>query len=191
VRAVEPQPLRCAAHPEVETYLRCGRCGRPICPRCLVQTPVGARCRDCARPRRLPTFELGGPGYLKLLPVGLGAVLLSGLAWAVVLPLSLRLGLLGILAGAAVGYLVGEAVALAFNRKRAAVLAVVAGLSVVLGFLISPGFRSWFVQLQAGGEVDPLAPLGVVLPTLLGLLLNPLALLGVVLAVVLAVSRVR
>ncbi len=187
----EPQPLQCAAHPEVETYLRCGRCGRPICPRCLVQTPVGARCRDCARPQRLPTFELGGLGYLKLLPVGLGAVLLSGLAWAVVLPLALRLGLLGILAGAAIGYLVGEAVALAFNRKRAAILAVVAGLGVVLGFLMSPGFRSWLVQLQAGRELDLLAPLGAVLPTLFGLLLNPLALVGVVLGVVLAVSRVR
>ncbi|MER3397852.1 MAG: hypothetical protein C4315_07855 [Chloroflexota bacterium] len=189
--AAEPQPLRCATHPEVETYLRCGRCGRPICPRCLVQTPVGARCRDCARPQRLPTFELGAPGYLKLVPVGLGAVILAGVAWAVVLPLSLRLGLLGILAGAAIGYLVGEAVTLAFNRKRATLLAVTAGLSVVLGFLMSPGFRSWFVQLQAGRGVDLLAPLGSVLPTLLGLLLNPLALVGVVLATVVAVSRVR
>lgn len=189
--AAEPGPLRCAAHPDVETYLRCGRCGRPICPRCLVQTPVGARCRDCARPRRLPTFELGSGGYFKLVPVGIGAVLLSGIAWALLLPLAGRFGLFGILLGLGVGYVVGEAVALAFNRKRAAVLAAVAGLSVVLGFLMSTGFRLWLVQLQAGRGVDLLAPLGSVLPTLLGLLLNPFMLLSVVLATVLAVSRVR
>lgn len=189
--AAEPQPLRCATHPDVETYLRCGRCGRPICPRCLVQTPVGARCRDCARPQRLPTFELGAQGYFKLVPVTVGAVLLSAIAWALLLPLAGRFGFFGILLGLGVGYVVGEAVALAFNRKRATVLAVVAGLSVVLGFLMSAGFRLWLVQLQAGRGVDLLAPLGAIVPTLLGLLLNPLALISVVLAAILAVSRVR
>ena len=50
----EPEALHCAAHPQVETYLRCGRCETPICPRCLIQTPVGSRCRDCAQIRKLP-----------------------------------------------------------------------------------------------------------------------------------------
>jgi hypothetical protein len=191
VTAAEPQPLRCATHPEVETYLRCGRCGRPICPRCLVQTPVGARCRDCARPERLPTFELGSRGYLKLFPVGIGVVLLSGFGWALLLPLAGRFGFLGILVGLGLGYLVGEAVAFAFNRKRATVLAVVAGLSLVLGFLMAAGFRAWLAQLQAGRPIDPLAPVASILPSLLGLVLNPFTLITVILAVVLAVSRVR
>lgn len=189
--AAEPQPLRCATHPAVETYLRCGRCGRPICPRCLVQTPVGARCRDCARPRRLPTFELGSQGYLKLIPVGVGAILLSGFGWALLLPLAGRFGFFGILVGLGLGYVVGEAIALAFNRKRATVLGVVAGLSLVLGFLTAAGFRVWLAQLQAGRPIEPLAPMASVLPTLFGLLLNPFALITVILAVVLAVSRVR
>ena len=33
---------RCSYHPEVETGLACGKCGTYICPRCMVQTPVGA-----------------------------------------------------------------------------------------------------------------------------------------------------
>ncbi|MBL8128361.1 MAG: hypothetical protein JNM64_12030 [Chloroflexia bacterium] len=33
----------CAEHQEVETRLRCSRCGKPICPRCAVRTPVGMR----------------------------------------------------------------------------------------------------------------------------------------------------
>ena len=35
--------MACATHPEVETGLSCGRCETLICPRCLVQTPVGTR----------------------------------------------------------------------------------------------------------------------------------------------------
>jgi len=50
--------MQCATHPNVETELTCGRCGTPICPRCLVMTPVGARCRDCAQLRRIPTYEI-------------------------------------------------------------------------------------------------------------------------------------
>ncbi len=41
------EPIYCVNHPGVETYLRCNKCGKPICVKCAVQTPVGYRCRDC------------------------------------------------------------------------------------------------------------------------------------------------
>ena len=41
------EPLHCVNHPKVETYLRCNKCGQPICARCAVRTPVGYRCRNC------------------------------------------------------------------------------------------------------------------------------------------------
>ena len=66
--------MQCATHPSVETELACSRCGKPICPRCLVITPVGARCRECARLRRLPTYRLGTVFILR----GLGAALAAG-----------------------------------------------------------------------------------------------------------------
>ena len=52
-------PVPCADHPDVETRLRCSRCGRPICPRCGVRTPgrhALSRLRgDALRPsRRIP-----------------------------------------------------------------------------------------------------------------------------------------
>ena len=40
----------CAFHPDVETSLRCAECDRYICPRDMVATPVGYKCRECARP---------------------------------------------------------------------------------------------------------------------------------------------
>lgn len=39
--------LYCANHPNTETLLRCNRCGKPICTRCAVRTPVGYRCKEC------------------------------------------------------------------------------------------------------------------------------------------------
>jgi hypothetical protein len=41
--------LYCANHPEVETLLRCNRCGKPICLKCATLTDVGYRCRECIR----------------------------------------------------------------------------------------------------------------------------------------------
>jgi membrane associated rhomboid family serine protease len=37
----------CYRHPKRETYLRCVRCDRPICPECLHEAPVGFQCPEC------------------------------------------------------------------------------------------------------------------------------------------------
>lgn len=49
---VPEEPLRCAEHGRA-TRLTCVTCGRPICPECLVQTPVGFKCGDDARGSRI------------------------------------------------------------------------------------------------------------------------------------------
>lgn len=46
------ESLRCAEHGR-PTRLTCVTCGRPICPDCLVQTPVGFKCDDDARGSRV------------------------------------------------------------------------------------------------------------------------------------------
>ena len=43
------ETLYCANHPQTPTSLRCNKCGKPICARCAVRTPVGYRCKDCVR----------------------------------------------------------------------------------------------------------------------------------------------
>jgi hypothetical protein len=72
-------PVPCADHPDVETRLRCSRCGRPICPRCSVRTPVGMRCPDCAGTRSSvaanPTRTLTAAG------AGLAVATAVGIAW--------------------------------------------------------------------------------------------------------------
>lgn len=41
--------LHCANHPDVETYLRCNKCNKPICLKCAELTEVGYRCKECIR----------------------------------------------------------------------------------------------------------------------------------------------
>ena len=100
----------CDTHPNVETGLACGRCERFICPRCMIQTPVGSRCGDCAQVRKSPVFDVTAKQYViaSAAAVGLGGVL--GVAWAVLLNEIGGIFFLPGLLAAAVGYLVGEAV---------------------------------------------------------------------------------
>ena len=128
--------MKCAAHPRVETNLRCGKCGKPICPKCMVQTPVGARCPECARLYKLPTYRVSTAYYLRAAGTALGMAIVCGVIWGVV-NLFLPFFFLNLLLGAGVGYAIGEVVSRAVNRKRGRGLAVVAGTGVAISYLVS------------------------------------------------------
>ena len=126
--------MQCATDPSVETELGCGKCGKPICPRCLVYTPVGTRCRECANLRKLPQYNISA-GYL-LRAVGAAVVsgAILGALWGFLLGLSG--GLFGLMAGLGVGYGIGEAVSVASNRKFGTLLQAIAVGGVVLAFVL-------------------------------------------------------
>jgi len=128
--------MKCATHPEVETNLRCGKCGKPICPRCLVQTQVGAKCPDCAKLYKLPTYRISAKHYLIAIGTGLGMAIACGAIWGLI-EWAVRFLYLSLLLAPAVGYTIGEVISLSVNRKRGTTLAVVAGIAVAISFLIS------------------------------------------------------
>jgi len=128
--------MKCATHPDVETNLRCGKCGKPICPKCLVQTPVGARCPNCARLYRLPTFRVSTQYYLRAVGVGLGMAVVCGIAWGAIRAVMPFLYLNLILAPG-IGYAIGEVISLSVNRKRGTRLAAIAGTAMVISFLVT------------------------------------------------------
>ena len=126
---------RCSFHPDVETGLACGRCGKYICPRCMIQTPVGSRCPECARVTKLPTFDVT-PNYLARAAVAGGVVaVVGGVIWGFLL--GVNIPFLPWLSSLAAGYAVGETVSIASNRKRGTTLAVIAGLCMVIAVIAS------------------------------------------------------
>ncbi len=137
--AGEPgEELRCARHPQVETALTCARCGTPICPRCLIQTPVGAKCPPCANVSRIPTIDVKPVFLIR----GLGAALVSGalvgFVWAL-LSGGRAAGFAGIFIifiAMGIGWAVGESVSAATNRKRSTSLQACAVVGVILAYLV-------------------------------------------------------
>lgn len=118
----------CAFHPGVETEVRCAECLRPICPRDMVETPVGYKCPICAKPKRSqymyvkPKQLLGGAALG--LVVGVGGGFLLGM-----------FGLTFFLISFLWGGLVGEAVRRGAGGHRGPIMAAVAAGAVVLGAL--------------------------------------------------------
>lgn len=142
--------MRCAIHPEVETNLSCGKCGQPICPKCMVMTPVGGRCPGCARARRTPTYQLSSIWYLRAVGAGLGAALVVGVLWWFLSRVT-PFGFFNLLMAAGAGYLIGEITSRAVNRKRHLWLAVIGSLAFILSFLISfSGFSPFWLALRFG-----------------------------------------
>ncbi len=154
--------MQCARHPQVETFVRCGRCDQPICPNCMVSGPVGVRCRDCGR-QNLDTIMRGSPRqYLLGTLCAFGSAVLLG--WLSQMPL-FWIWLSGVY-----GYWVGEATLRGGGRKRGL------GMQIIAGVAAAAGSALW---ATAFGH----APLAV--------LLSPWTLLGLGIGIVSAVWHVR
>lgn len=184
--------MRCANHPDAETHLRCSRCGKPICPRCVIQTPVGGRCRECANVRKAPIFQVGPTLYARAALYGLGVAAVGGLLLA---QSGRFLGGIGGLLGLStlllllLGYAIGEAVSRGANGRISTWLSVLAGSLTVVAVV---GGRGVALVARLPSDLPLLyraqAGMAFGVESLFG---NLLGLLFVVLAVVIAVSRVR
>ena len=58
--APAPAVETCYRHPQTQTGVHCTRCGRPICPECMIEAPVGYQCPECVAQARREFRQ--GPG---------------------------------------------------------------------------------------------------------------------------------
>jgi len=74
----EPDEWRCYRHPDREGGVLCARCGRPLCPDCMIAAPVGFQCPACVRQapavRTMRSLGTSAPIYVTLLLVAANVV---------------------------------------------------------------------------------------------------------------------
>lgn len=78
----------CYRHPNEQTRVHCTRCGRPICPDCMIPAPVGFQCPECVEQARREFRR--GPG--RPLRGGIGATQVLTVAILVPFVLEVALG---------------------------------------------------------------------------------------------------
>ena len=118
----------CYRHTKTETAVRCSKCERPICTRCMISSPVGMRCPDCASLRASPLYRI--PPLRLLLAIVAGLVTGVVGAW-----LMTMLGFFVFFVGPLYGGFVAEAVLRSAGRKRGRILEVIGVGSIALGAL--------------------------------------------------------
>jgi hypothetical protein len=119
--------LYCANHPQTPTNLRCNKCGKPVCAKCIVRTPVGYRCRECMKMQQ-QVFETAVwyDYVIAAVVAGIAAGLGSLLA---------GFGFLVLFIGPAVGAGAAEIVRAAVRKRRSRALNYVAAAAFVAGCL--------------------------------------------------------
>lgn len=121
----------CVNHPNEQTFIRCGRCDRPFCVRCLVDTPVGKKCRPCAENRT--HLEESSAGQVARAFLAATAVAIPA-GWVMQqFPI--------VLLALPYGWLVAEVARLAAQRSRSTGVQIVTGIAAALGGLLGAAMR--------------------------------------------------
>ena len=122
----------CARHKTTKTRLRCGRCEKPICPKCTVYGPTGARCGDCASNRSSHIYQVSPKNYAIAFGAALGLGAVGGLgssllgSWAIWL----------LLYAPAIVPVLGRLVTRITGGKRGPKLATVVSLGLFCGAML-------------------------------------------------------
>jgi hypothetical protein len=146
------ETVYCVNHPQTPTTLRCNRCGKPVCAKCVVRTPVGYRCRDCTRAQQ-QVFETAL--WYDYVVAGVIAVVLGFIGSLMTfLPFFFVIFL-----APASGGVIAEAVRLGVQRRRGRYLSWLAVAAFALGCLPITGWL--FLQTLFGGLSFSLLTLGI------------------------------
>lgn len=124
----------CAVHTTVETGLKCNKCGRYMCVKCAVKTPVGYRCRECVYQQQSAFFTASTRDYIVAFLVSLA--LNFPIAYIL-----MRVGggslFLVIIASIPIGGFIGEVVNRAVGKRRGRYTYLVAAAGIVASGIIA------------------------------------------------------
>jgi hypothetical protein len=113
----------CYRHPGRETAVSCSNCERPICTDCMVYTPVGIKCPECARQPRSAVARLRPDRAARAIGAAFAGGLVMGFGILVLQDLGLFFALI---LGWLIGIAMGELVQWASGRWRGRETALIA-----------------------------------------------------------------
>lgn len=144
--------ITCARHPDTPTRLFCSECGTPVCPQCLVSTPVGQKCPECAKQRKAAVRRGKPQQYVKGLSAGFGAAVLAAVVLANVYGSGIRF-FLAIITGF-VGYGIAKAVLWGSENNRADPFR-----NAAMGFAVAATVGAWLILGASLGQLFNITPL--------------------------------
>jgi DNA-directed RNA polymerase subunit RPC12/RpoP len=140
----------CSYHPDVMTGLRCNQCGKPICAKDALRTPVGLRCPECAGVRSMPSIRTSGDVLLKAIGGGILVALAVAVLWRFMPNWGFYLSL-------AMGFGVVETMSAMSRNKRGRDLQLAAILIITVGFALSRVFLAQRYGIDLG-QINELTP---------------------------------
>jgi hypothetical protein len=143
----------CYRHPDRETWVRCGRCDRPICTSCAMQGPVGSRCRQCGKLAFDPLTSFTPAQLLLGILTAVGGGLIAGFIVA-------RIGFFAIFVSYFGGGIVADLVMRATGYKRGPVMLGIVLGGLALGILAGAAAGFWVeystvLDAAAAAGADP------------------------------------
>jgi|GEM_PF-2979543 len=141
-RAPEDVETRyCVKHSERATLVSCGRCGKSFCTKCLIHTPAGLRCYECAGVKRDYAQRATARRFLQ----AFGAVVLGA-------TLSSFVGFFGLIIAGATGSYFGQMVSPTVTRHSRPWIFVPIVLALVGGAMIGFTLAVFARVLWSSGE---------------------------------------
>jgi hypothetical protein len=136
--AANPTIEYCTVHPTVETTLHWNKCGRPMCVKCSVRTPVGYRCRECVKGQQATFYNATAFDPIIQSVV---SVIMSAIAAEIIGYMGGMLGFLGFFitfaAGGAVGAFIADMACRAAGRRRGQYTWLIIAGGVALGAIFA------------------------------------------------------
>ena len=139
-------PVFCVNHPKTETLLRCNKCGKPVCIKCVVRTPVGYRCKEC--------MNIQQAGYYNATPVDYAIVAMVGTIASIIAGgIAAALGswwFFAIFYAPAAGGIIAGIIRWTIQKRRGKYIWLVACATLVIGGFVGAGGLPLFSVLMAG-----------------------------------------
>ncbi len=108
---------------------------------------MGIRCRECGRVQPMPTYDVRPTNYTRAIGVAMILLIFGAPLWLLLDQALLVFGAYGSVSGMLAipfGYVSGDLISRAANRKRSIILALIGCFALILTFLVSRLFSPFF-----------------------------------------------